>query len=106
MSITRKGFLHGDLNQANVIVKENGKEIEGLIDWGDVVWSLVVNEVAIAMAYIGMRPVNKDNPIDSCVAILEGFCSKFPLTVREISFLRTLIACRVSQSIVIGLYSI
>ena len=52
------GFLHGDLNLDNIVVSEDEKKIMGFIDWGDVVWSPVINEIAIAMAYAGMRPVD------------------------------------------------
>jgi len=66
----RKGFLHGDLNLANVIVAEDFINIKGVIDFGDAVWSSILNEIAIAMAYSGMKPIDEDNFLETLEYVL------------------------------------
>jgi hypothetical protein len=44
-----RGAIHGDFNDANLILNDGGEM--GLIDFGDVVSSWTVNEIAIGAAY-------------------------------------------------------
>jgi Ser/Thr protein kinase RdoA (MazF antagonist) len=46
----RKAYIHSDFNEWNVLVKED--QALGLIDFGDMVYSPLVNEVATSLAYI------------------------------------------------------
>lgn len=46
----RMGVLHGDFNDANILMAEDGSRVAGVLDLGDMVYSSVVNDVAIAMA--------------------------------------------------------
>ena len=47
----RKQLIHNDFNQYNIIVSNN--ELVGIIDFGDVTFSNLVSELAIAMYSIG-----------------------------------------------------
>lgn len=47
----RKGIIHGDLNDCNVMVSEDGNCVSGVIDFGDVIYSSYVYDLSIAIAY-------------------------------------------------------
>ena len=97
----RGGVLVADFNDANVIVKASqspgtgGLDISGVIDFGDVVYSRRVFDVAVAMAYATISAYGKlGRGLASAALLLRGFCSKYPLTAVEIKHLRVLTACR------------
>src|ERR1700752_1904135 len=51
LSALRRGAIHGDANDYNVLVDARFERITGIVDFGDMVESHVVNDLAIAMAY-------------------------------------------------------
>jgi len=106
----RMGVLHNDLNEQNIIALESGPDPEknpgavklAAIDFGDVVVSWRVNEVAIALAYCSL---NKKDPIRDMSIMLGGIQSVYPLTPSEMRVLPCLIAARLVTSLVMGMYS-
>ena len=51
----RHGVIHNDANDHNVLVDDDGAGgSRGLLDLGDAVWSVVVNELAVAAAYAAL----------------------------------------------------
>ena len=101
----RRGILHNDLNEQNVMILSDNKiegKTFGVIDFGDVVMSWSVNEIAIAMAYCTL---NKRDPIRDMSVMLSGIQSVFPLTPIEMRILPCLIAARLVTSLVMGMYS-
>ncbi|MEA1878235.1 MAG: aminotransferase class III-fold pyridoxal phosphate-dependent enzyme [Bacteroidota bacterium] len=103
-----KGLIHSDANEWNVLVegqKAEGKgqkgkgpfTIKGLIDFGDMVYSARVHEIAIALAY----SLNADNtPVTCAGKFVGGYNHVNPLSQLEISLLYYLIAARLSTIIV------
>jgi ethanolamine-phosphate phospho-lyase len=91
----RQGLIHGDLNEANIIIK-NG-EFKGFIDFGDMSYAPLISEVAILMTYVMMMFP------EECVAkgklILSNFHSKFKILKEEIEILPLLIATRLCVSV-------
>ena len=60
----------------------NGKgEATGIIDFGDMVFSYQVVEIAVCMAYVGLE---KDNPFSVIAHVLKGYHSIFPLNKSEL----------------------
>jgi len=100
----RIGIIHNDLNEQNLMVLNDAKHAKkfGVIDFGDVVVSWRVNEVAIAMAYCTL---NKRDPIRDMSVMLSGIQSVYPLTPVEMRVLPCLIAARLVTSLVMGMYS-
>ncbi len=90
----RKQIIHGDANDWNVLVK-NG-EISGIIDFGDLTHSLLINELAIAIAY---ACYDKENPLDWALIIIRSYHNKFPIQENEIKVLYYLIAARLVMSV-------
>ena len=85
----RYSIIHGDANDLNVIVKEN--KATGIIDFGDLLYSLLINELAIALSYIMF---NKEDPVKCALPVIRGYCNELPLTTEEIDLLYYLIATR------------
>ncbi len=93
-----KSIVHNDLNDFNVVVKNDGENlaIAGVIDFGDVVYTNTINELAICIAYNCM---NQENPLEAVCHILKGCQSVFPFTDSEIKVLFPLIAIRLVVSV-------
>ncbi len=90
----RKSIIHADANEWNVLVK-NGK-VSGIIDFGDMAYSPLINEVSIAITY-GM--MGKKNPLEWASYIIQGYHKHLPLLSREIDLLYYLVATRLCISV-------
>lgn len=90
----RKAYIHSDANDYNVLVS-NGR-VSGLIDFGDMVYSHLVNNLAIACTY---AMFGEDDPVAAAAEIVKGYHHEFPLTETEISVLYYLIAARLCISV-------
>jgi 4-aminobutyrate aminotransferase-like enzyme len=75
----------------------NDPKVPGVIDFGDVVYTHTVNELAVAAAYAIM---DKPNPLQAACQIVEGYHSEYQLTDDELSVLYTLIGTRLLISVV------
>jgi ethanolamine-phosphate phospho-lyase len=91
----RQGIIHGDLNEANIIV-HNGR-VNGFIDFGDMSYTPVVAELAVLLSYIMM--MFPDSCLEKAKIIIENFQQTFPLTSEEIEILPLLIATRLCVSV-------
>lgn len=86
--------IHGDANDLNVLVKNN--KVSGIIDFGDSTYSLLINELAIAITY---AVFNKEDPINWSLPIIKGYSEIIPLTETEVDILYYLIGARLSISL-------
>jgi len=96
----RKQIIHGDANDRNLLAGDS--RITGIIDFGDMVFSQTINELAIAVTYACM---DKDDPIDTAVEIVRGYHSRLALEEREIKLLYYLVAARLSTCICMSTHS-
>ncbi|WP_341842898.1 aminotransferase class III-fold pyridoxal phosphate-dependent enzyme [Chitinophaga caseinilytica] len=94
LSALRHACIHNDANDYNVLVK-NG-EVSGLIDLGDMVYSALVNNVAIACTY---AMLNTEDPLQAAAWVVEGYHSAYPLTEQEVDLIYYLIAARLCISV-------
>ena len=90
----RKQILHNDANEWNVLVTNT--KVSGLIDFGDLAYTPLINEVAIAMTYAGY---DKENPLDYALPLLKSYHQVTPLKKLEVSILYYLIAARLCTSV-------
>lgn len=90
----RHSLIHGDLNNYNVL--SSGNKIGGFIDFGDFGYSPLINELAIAGAYVMM---GKSDPLKKISELIRGFNEIVPLTVQELMLLPDLICTRLCVSI-------
>jgi Ser/Thr protein kinase RdoA (MazF antagonist) len=95
----RKSVIHGDANDYNVLVE--GDEVVGLIDFGDIVYSYTVGDLAIAVAYVML---GKADPYAAAAPVIAGYVREFPLTNEELDSLWTLVRLRLCMSVSIAAY--
>ena len=96
----RKSIIHGDANEWNVLIK-NGK-VSSIIDFGDLVYSPLINEIAIAITY---GSYDKEKPLDWALILLKSYNKVLPLLEVEIKILYYLIAARLCVSLCNGAHS-
>lgn len=96
----RHAYIHNDANDTNVLVKDNA--IAGLIDFGDMVYSALINNLAVACTYAIM---DKENPVLYASLIVQGYHAGYPLEEKEIDLLYYLIAARLCISVAQSAYN-
>jgi Ser/Thr protein kinase RdoA (MazF antagonist) len=72
-----------------------------LIDFGDIVYSYTVGDLAIAVAYVVL---GKADPYAAAAPVIEGYMREFPLTEDEREALWTLVRLRLCVSVSIAAY--
>ncbi|MDD3722214.1 MAG: aminotransferase class III-fold pyridoxal phosphate-dependent enzyme [Lutibacter sp.] len=94
----RKSVVHNDANDNNVIVSPDliQPQVTSIIDFGDAVYTQIINDVAIACAYAIM---NHNDPLEASLPIIKGYHSKFPLDEIELAHLYNAIAMRLVISV-------
>jgi Ser/Thr protein kinase RdoA (MazF antagonist) len=95
----RCSVIHADANDYNVLVEDNN--VVGLIDFGDVVYSYTVGDLAIAVAYVVL---GKEDPYASAAPVIEGYREEFDLTNAELDALWPLVRLRLCMSVCIAAY--
>jgi len=97
----RTGIIHSDGNDYNVLAQLDNMQnrVTGIIDFGDMVHSYIVGEVAIAAAYVML---NKEDPLTAAAHVLRGYHAAYPLTETEIAQLYDLICIRLCTSVCMG----
>ncbi|SMC62838.1 aminotransferase class III-fold pyridoxal phosphate-dependent enzyme [Pedobacter africanus] len=91
----RKAVIHNDANDYNILVQDG--KVCGIIDFGDMVESCLVDNVAVACTYLMFK---KADPLRAAELFLNSYHSVNPLTEQECSILYYLIAARLSMSVV------
>ena len=95
----RRGVIHNDANDNNVLVADDGRSISGLLDFGDAVHSIVVNELAVAAAYAAL---DAPDPMGVIEAVRLGFERELPLLPDEAEVLLDLVALRLCTSVALS----
>lgn len=100
----RQSVIHNDANDYNVLVSDDRDELLAgqraaisVIDFGDMLRTCTVFEVAIAAAY---ALLDKEQPLASAARVIAGYHSAFPLTEAELTLLYPLICMRLCVSVV------
>lgn len=98
----RRSAIHNDANDYNILVGggddlySRNQRVTGLVDFGDLVHSFTVGELAIAIAY---AILDKPDPLATAVEIVRGYNSEYPLTEGEVAVLFGLIRLRMCVSV-------
>lgn len=96
------GVIHNDANDYNLLVNTTvgADRMTGLIDFGDMVHSQLINELAITAAYALMHgPQQPQAVLDRLVKLVKGFNDVRPLESQEIASLYSLIALRLCTTV-------
>jgi len=90
----RKGLIHNDANDYNILSK-SGRPT-ALIDFGDMVYSYILNEIAVTSTYLAM---DEDQPIELIAGFLKGYHSTSAIKEKEVDLLYYFIAARLCTSV-------
>lgn len=90
----RKSTLHNDANEWNILMA--GEQVCGLIDFGDMTYSHLINEVAIGAVYIAYR---SEAPLEAILPFVASYHKLLPLTETELSVLYFTMALRLCLSV-------
>ena len=91
-----KQVIHGDANDRNILLDAKGG-IAGLIDFGDMVETWRVNELAVAAAYVA---IGAADPIAAILPLVESYAAENPLEEVAADALFDLILARYAVSMV------
>jgi Ser/Thr protein kinase RdoA (MazF antagonist) len=91
--------IHNDANDHNVLMADEA--VSGLLDFGDAVHSVTVNDLAVACAY---AMLDRDDPSGVAASVVVGYEQVRPLDELEHRLLPSLIRTRLVMSVVISAY--
>jgi 4-aminobutyrate aminotransferase-like enzyme/Ser/Thr protein kinase RdoA (MazF antagonist) len=100
LSSYRQAYTHNDANDYNVLVE--GNAIAGLIDFGDMVHTALINNVAVACTY---AMLHQSDPLAAAVLVVKGYHNAYALEEKELSILYYLIAARLCISVTQSAYN-
>ena len=93
--------IHNDLNDHNVLVGggddlwSRGQRVTGIVDFGDMVSSYAIADLAIAAAYLVL---DASDPLATVASLVRGHHAESPLEEAELAVLPGLIALRLCAS--------
>lgn len=97
----RRSVIHGDANDYNVLVDPELMKVSGLLDFGDMVYSYTVGDLAIAIAYVVLE---KDDPFAVGDEVVRGYTEEFVLLPEELEALWPLVRLRLAMSVCLSAY--
>jgi len=97
LAAQRTQLVHNDFSPDNVLA--DARSVRGIIDFGDVTVTALVNDVAIAAAY-QLSP--EPDLLGPALDLISGYHATTPLTTAELDLLPDLIGARILARIVIS----
>ncbi len=94
----RKAVIHNDANDNNILVSEDlvNPRVIAIIDFGDSVYTQIINDLAVAISYAIM---NKTDVLHAALPVVSGYNANYPLLEEELRVLYTLVAMRLVISV-------
>ncbi|MBW4362365.1 aminotransferase class III-fold pyridoxal phosphate-dependent enzyme [Flavobacterium taihuense] len=96
----RHAYVHNDANDYNILVDETN--VTGLIDFGDMVYTALINNLAVACTYAMLA---NEDPLTAASLVVKGYHESYPLTTQELDLLYYLIAGRLCISVTQSAYN-
>jgi len=96
----RTSVIYNDANDYNVLV-DSQQRVIGLIDFGDMVHTQTVCELAVGAAY---AMLHKADPHRALRSVVDGYQKILPLTDRELQILLPLVCARLSITVTNAAY--
>lgn len=97
----RRSVIHGDANDYNVLVEPD--RVTGLIDFGDIVYSWTVGNLAVALAYVVL---DKEDPFSAAAHVIDGYLKEFSLLQEELEVLWKLVRLRLAMSVCLAAHQL
>lgn len=99
----RQQVVHQDLNPDNLLVDPSADGfVTGVLDFGDIVRSSVVGDLAVCMAYSVDAAGPDDDPWAAAYDVARGFAGVRPLTPDEAVLLPDLVRTRLAQRLLLN----
>jgi Ser/Thr protein kinase RdoA (MazF antagonist) len=99
-NLLRHGVVHGDANDYNVLVERD--RMTGLLDFGDMVYSAIVCDLAIALAY---AMLHEKEPLRAAAQVIRAYHCRNALTEPEQQALYPLVLARLAVSVCISAHN-
>jgi 4-aminobutyrate aminotransferase-like enzyme/Ser/Thr protein kinase RdoA (MazF antagonist) len=96
----RHAYVHNDANDYNILVDETN--VTGLIDFGDMVYTALINNLAITCTY---AMLDNEDPLTAASLVVKGYHESYPLITQELDVLYYLIAARLCISVTQSAYN-
>ncbi len=102
-----RSAIHNDANDYNVLVGggedlySRNQHVTGLVDFGDMVVSHTINELAVAIAY---AVLDKADPLAVAAQMVAGYHAENPLTDAELAALFGLVRLRLCVSVCLAAF--
>jgi 4-aminobutyrate aminotransferase-like enzyme/Ser/Thr protein kinase RdoA (MazF antagonist) len=103
----RTSVIHNDANDYNVLVDRasdatsSNPRVVAILDYGDVVHTATVCELAVALAYVMLHELD---PIAAAAQAVSAYHEAYPLTSDEVDALYPLVAARLACSVCYAAY--
>jgi 4-aminobutyrate aminotransferase-like enzyme/Ser/Thr protein kinase RdoA (MazF antagonist) len=92
----RHSVIYGDANDYNILADAAGSRVVALLDFGDMVHSATVCDLAIALAY---AMLDEPDPVAAAAQVVAAYHRERPLTASEIGALVPLALARLALSV-------
>jgi Ser/Thr protein kinase RdoA (MazF antagonist) len=101
LSGLRKSVIHGDTNDYNILINDERSGVVAIIDFGDMVYSYTIADLAIALAYVVL---NNESPLTTAAIVVAAYHEVLPLTDEEIETVWGLMIMRLCMSVCIAAF--
>jgi len=98
----RTSVVHHDANDLNLVVDPSAQAVTGVFDFGDIVKSFTVADLAVACAYAMLR---ESDPWPCMVALVRAYHRVLPLLRCEVDVVVPMIMARLATSVTMAAYS-
>lgn len=102
LATLRTQAIHNDFNMSNLLVHpDRPEQVCGILDFGDMVWAPLINDVAVAASY-QMDTSSASAALQSIADFAAAYHAIYPLTAAEQALLLDLIQARLSMVVCIS----
>jgi len=98
LSRLRAQVVHNDFNSDNILVGPDGVSISGIVDFGDAIYTPLVNDVAVMAAY---QLSDDSDPIATAIDAIAGYHAVTQLSADELALLPRLIIARMVARVIV-----
>ena len=99
LATQRTQLVHNDFSPDNTLISADARRVCGIIDFGDVTVTALVNDVAIAAAY---QLSDEPDLLAPALDLIAGYHATTPLNAAELDLLPDLILARIVARIIIS----
>jgi Ser/Thr protein kinase RdoA (MazF antagonist) len=99
LAAQRTQLVHNDFSPDNTLISADASRVCGIIDFGDVTVTALVNDVAIAATY---QLSDEPDLLAPALDLIAGYHATTPLTAGELDLLPDLILARIVARIIIS----